>query len=256
MRTEALELLDKPLEASRVKTREAGGNRPKLAYLETHDVIRTANLIFGFGQWGHEVIELRPIPGVSFTSNGKTGLHLGYVCIVRLTVEGCVPTSGIGYGDATEYRDVAPVTAHELAAKEAESDALKRALKNYGDQFGLALYSKDAASAGHIASNGSSSSDAPGRQGAPDNSLGNGAPAFPHPAGQLRSDAQGKLLHVLYKKLSEAEAITEEAFCNSARQGGAQGTTAQACCESITKTGASELISKLKKLETNVQAAA
>lgn len=107
-----------------------------------------------------------------------------------------------------------------------------------------------------VAENGSSSSDAPGRQGAPEPSPGNGAPAFPHPAGQLRSDAQGKLLHVLYKKLNEAGAITEEAFCNSAHQGGAQGTTAQACCETITKTGASELISKLKKLETNVQAAA
>lgn len=156
------EKLGAPLDAARVKSRQAGGNRPALSYLATHDVIRVANEVFGFGGWGHEVVELRQIPATEVTKDGKPGLCVGYVCTVRLTVEGCVPTSGIGYGDATEYQNSAAVTAHELAAKEAESDALKRALKNYGDQFGLALYDKQVASSGHVtgsasaANNGSS----------------------------------------------------------------------------------------------------
>lgn len=150
-----LEKLGRPLDGSRVRQRE-GGNGRSLSYLETHDVIRTANDIFGFGGWGHEIVELRELPGVTVTREGKagSGFQVGYLCVVRLTVTGCVPVSGVGYGDAIEYRDTAPVTAHELAAKEAESDALKRALKNYGDQFGLALYDKQAASAGHVTNGG------------------------------------------------------------------------------------------------------
>ena len=145
-------LLGEPLDASRIKQRSKGAG-PKLSYLETHDVIRAANEIFGFGKWGHEVTELRALEPIAVhNSDQKAGICVGYVCVVRLTVEGCVPVSGVGYGDGTEYRESAAVTAHELAAKEAESDALKRALKNYGDQFGLALYDKAAATAGHVVS--------------------------------------------------------------------------------------------------------
>lgn len=162
MNEETSERLAQPLAASRIKQRAAGGNRPALSYLETHDVIRTANDIFGFGGWGHEVVDLRLIPPVTVhNSDQKPGVAVGYVCVVRLTVEGCIPTSGIGFGDATEYRESAAVTAHELAAKEAESDALKRALKNFGDQFGLALYDKDAARAGHVAASPAAASAAP-----------------------------------------------------------------------------------------------
>lgn len=144
------EALAKPLDAARVKSRP-NGRGGQLSYLETHDAIRAANDIFGFGEWGHEIVELRQIPATPIAKDGKPGVCVGYVCTIRLTVRDCVPTSGIGYGDAIEYQASAAVTAHELAAKEAESDALKRALKNFGDQFGLALYDKDAARAGHIA---------------------------------------------------------------------------------------------------------
>lgn len=151
-------LLAAPLDKERVKQRQGRGSS-SLSYIEGHDAIRTANAIFGFGQWGHEITDLRLLQGVAVTSKeGKPGIHVGYVCIVRLTIAGCVPVSGIGYGDAVEYTPAAPVTAHELAAKEAESDALKRALKNYGDQFGLALYDKQAASSGHLTSGAAATS--------------------------------------------------------------------------------------------------
>ncbi len=148
--TELAEKLAQPLDAARIKSRP-NGRGGQLSYLETHDVIRAANEIFGFGKWGHEVTELRQLDAVTVhNSDSKAGWCVGYVCVVKLTVDGCVPVSGVGFGDGTEYRESALVTAHELAAKEAESDALKRALKNYGDQFGLALYDKDAAKSGHV----------------------------------------------------------------------------------------------------------
>lgn len=144
------EILAAPLDATRVKQRSAGGSRPALSYLETHDVIRRANEVFGFGGWGHEVVELRQLEATPVAKDDKKGVCVGYICTVRLTVRDCIPTSGVGYGDATEYQATAKVTAHELAAKEAESDALKRALKNFGDQFGLALYDKQAATSGRV----------------------------------------------------------------------------------------------------------
>lgn len=147
-----LQRLAQPLSPDRIKSR-TDGRGGSLSYLETHDVIRAANDIFGYGGWGHEVIELRNIGQVTVHSNAtppKAGIAVGYVCVVKVHVEGHQSASGVGFGDATEYRESASVTAHELAAKEAESDALKRALKNWGDQFGLALYDKASATAGRI----------------------------------------------------------------------------------------------------------
>lgn len=185
------ERLAEPLQRSRVKTR-TDGRGGSLAYLETHDVIRTANDIFGFGKWGHEVVELRNIGAVVVHNRDqKAGTSVGYVCIVRLTVEGCVPVSGVGFGDATEYRESGPVTAHELAAKEAESDALKRALKNFGDQFGLALYDKDAARGPHVTSAPSAprsgASNSPVASGGSTDGVGDRQPAAAASSGSAES---------------------------------------------------------------------
>jgi hypothetical protein len=48
----------------------------------------------------------------------------------------------VGYGDGVEYGPAALATARELAIKEAATDAMKRALTGWGDQFGLILYAK------------------------------------------------------------------------------------------------------------------
>jgi len=71
---------------------------------------------------------------------------------VRVTVPGfavagdtypSISFSDVGYGDGMEYTG-SRITVHELAMKEAVSDAVKRALKNFGSQFGLDLYDKEA----------------------------------------------------------------------------------------------------------------
>ena len=229
--------MSKPLAASRVKKR-TDGRGGSLSYLETHDVIRTANEIFGFGQWGHEIIELRALPGITVhNKDGKAGVQVGYVCIVRLAVEGCVVTSGVGFGDAVEYRESAPVTAHELAAKEAESDALKRALKNFGDQFGLALYDKDAARSGHVAA------DPPKSEAS--------QPPTPPP---VTDDGPATLAAVetltkLCNKLLDAKAITDKQYIAAVMKLGVKveddGTFG------LTQAQAKNLIDRLRKLEKN-----
>ena len=144
--------LEEPLDPARVKTREGGGGR-ELSYIEAHDAIRTANEIFGFGGWDYQVKELVPIPEVKFTGrDDKKGTHVGYRAVVEVRVAlagpGMVTFSDVGYGDASEYTQKASVTAHELAAKEAVSDGIKRCLKNFGDQFGLGLYKKEERASG------------------------------------------------------------------------------------------------------------
>ena len=137
--------LSMPLDAKRVYRRKGRGAE-QFEYLKTHDVIRTANAIFGFGGWGYRVVEQERIGELEVKGrDGKLGWHVAYRCVVELVVRGAdrydaVQTSGTGYGDGVEYTATARLTASELALKESESDALKRALRNYGDQFGLVLY--------------------------------------------------------------------------------------------------------------------
>jgi recombination DNA repair RAD52 pathway protein len=52
---------------------------------------------------------------------------------------GSTEFSDVGFGDAVDYSG-STISVQELAMKEAVSDAVKRALKNLGDQFGLGLY--------------------------------------------------------------------------------------------------------------------
>jgi DNA recombination protein Rad52 len=138
-----LETLLKPLDPARVKKRQGRGSG-QFSYLETHDVKRTMNTIFGFDGWGYEIVQQEEIARVDVEKDNRQGCHVGYRCIIRLSCRGFLDTDGSGYGDAVEYGQAARVTASELAIKESESDALKRACVKLGDQFGLGLYDKDA----------------------------------------------------------------------------------------------------------------
>jgi DNA recombination protein Rad52 len=145
---DVLEALAEPLDAARVKMVEARGGR-KQPYLETWDVKAAANRIFGYDGWGYTPTELRCIGEERFQKDGKDGCRVGYIAVVFVEIDGFIEKADVGYGDATEYGG-SMITCHELAAKEAVSDGLKRALTSLGDQFGLALYNK--ASGFHTAS--------------------------------------------------------------------------------------------------------
>jgi hypothetical protein len=142
---EIVDELRAPLDPNRVRRRKGRGNT-QLEYLAGHDVKRRANELFGFGNWGHEVVHRELLGAVQVTnSNGKEGWHVGYATTVRVWVDVGIRTfhtEGVGYGDGVEYTPAARIQACELAIKESETDALKRAFTDLGDQFGLILYAK------------------------------------------------------------------------------------------------------------------
>jgi DNA repair and recombination protein RAD52 len=102
-----------------LKKRAGAGGR-SLTYAETWQIIDNLNTVFEH-DWTHEVLRLE--------KNGS-----GWLCIVRVTVSGHGFHDGVGWGSGAD---------EEKAVKEAESDALKRAAKNFGNFFGLSLYDKD-----------------------------------------------------------------------------------------------------------------
>ena len=134
-----------PLNRANVQTRSQAGR--SLNYLEGWVAIREANRIFGFDGWQRETIELRCVSESQrpIGRDQKPGWGVTYIARVRIRLgsqangahslvrEG----SGAGHGI-----DVDLGLAHESALKEAETDAMKRALMTFGNPFGLALYDK------------------------------------------------------------------------------------------------------------------
>ena len=145
---EQITALSAPLDRAKVRQREQG--RSSVSYLEGWQVIAEANRIFGFDGWQRQTVALRCVNqsertiGARGTSRDqRPGWGVTYTARVRITVgegtgaplirEGC----GAGHGIDTDLGQ-----AHESALKEAETDAMKRALMTFGNPFGLALYDK------------------------------------------------------------------------------------------------------------------
>jgi DNA repair and recombination protein RAD52 len=145
--TDQHEMLTAPLDKARVATREQGGKT--LSYIEAWHAIAEANRIFGFGQWDRETVELRQL-GEPRDVSGK--MRVGYSARVRITVragDSVIVREGCGFGSGI---DKDTDQAHESALKEAESDAMKRALMTFGNPFGLALYDKTQANVAAVVS--------------------------------------------------------------------------------------------------------
>jgi len=103
-------------------------------YLFAWHVINEANRIFGYNGWSYTI----DLNMVSQDKNQKGNHVIGYTCVCSLSVDG-VTRQDVGFGSGIA-RDLGD--AHEGATKEAATDALKRALRTFGNQFGLALYDK------------------------------------------------------------------------------------------------------------------
>lgn len=145
--------LREPLAKENVLEREAYRNGPKLAYLPAHFVINAANGIFGFGMWSTDIEHLQMLqadeyekPPYNAGDEPKQMFSVSYLCRLKLTVragqaENSYTDVGFGSGVANASAS-GKQSAYELATKEAVTDALKRCLRYYGNQFGLSLYDK------------------------------------------------------------------------------------------------------------------
>jgi len=122
-----------PLDRKRIAHRSESGRQ--LSYLEGWDVMEMANTIFGYDGWGYSITRLEVAAGV-WLATVLTTVNAGGEPLVR---------EDVGIGIPAKPRDVAEASpaAQETAIKGAVTDALKRALRGYGDQFGLSLYDKD-----------------------------------------------------------------------------------------------------------------
>jgi DNA recombination protein Rad52 len=136
---EQLAALAEPLNRAHVKTRSHSSGQT-LSYVEGWHAIAEANRIFGFGAWDRETLETRCVSERERTigRQQKSGWGVTYTARVRIRV-GAIVRDGCGAGHGI---DVDPGQAHESALKEAETDAMKRALMTFGNPFGLALYDK------------------------------------------------------------------------------------------------------------------
>lgn len=130
--------LSADLDRRHVKQRDQSGR--KLSYIEGWHAIAEANRIFGFDAWMRETLEIRVVSerARKIGQAQRDGWSVSYIARCRVTVNGIV-REGVGSGHGI---DADLGLAHESAIKEAETDAMKRALMTFGNAFGLALYDK------------------------------------------------------------------------------------------------------------------
>ena len=129
--------LGQPLDPALVSQRKGRAGRT-YNYLEGHAVIDQANNIFARGGWGYDIVgdvTLREIETVDSTT-GEMKRGQAYAAKVKLNVPGAPSRTDVGFHAVAEET----VEGHETAYKGSVTDALKRALRSFGDQFGNGLY--------------------------------------------------------------------------------------------------------------------
>jgi len=127
------------LDNSRIKSRSKGNIT--LSYLEGFDVIETANKIFGYGNWDYAITRLEQ---VSQEVNQNQNNVICYKAVIQILVHNEQHTKDVSREDVGFGTGIAKTLAdaHESGAKEAVTDAIKRTLRSFGNQFGNSLYDK------------------------------------------------------------------------------------------------------------------
>lgn len=121
-------------------------NLKGMSYMEAYDVRAHLNRVFGFARWSADVISMDQVfERFHKNSKGTDAVSVGYRAGLTLTV--CAPDGELlatyteyAAGSASGFPVSKQADAHDMAIKTAESQALKRAAINLGDQFGLSLY--------------------------------------------------------------------------------------------------------------------
>lgn len=108
-------------------------------YIAAEKCIALANEVFGFNGWSSSIQNIQ----VDFVDENPQTLKisLGLSVIVRITLRDGTYHEDIGYGHIENCKGKA--AAFEKAKKEGTTDALKRALRNFGNVLGNCIYDKD-----------------------------------------------------------------------------------------------------------------
>lgn len=130
--------LQKQLGPEYISSRE-GPSGKKVHYLAAEKCISLANEVFGFNGWSSSIRDIQ----VDFVDENATSgkISLGLSVIVRVTLKDGTYHEDIGYGHIENCKGKA--AAFEKAKKEGTTDALKRALRNFGNVLGNCIYDKE-----------------------------------------------------------------------------------------------------------------
>jgi len=141
-----VEQLLQPIRASRVLK-----DRDGLSHVSQQDIRAHLSRVFGFGGWSTEILELSCVRDTIKAVPAKNGKpardvpDVTYLCRLRLTIrdpQGEFVASYEDVGTGTSPNLPTHGDAHDFAAKNAVSYALKRCATNLGDGFGLSLYNR------------------------------------------------------------------------------------------------------------------
>ncbi|KAI2473158.1 recombination protein Rad52 [Annulohypoxylon bovei var. microspora] len=117
----------------------SGPSGQKVHYIAAEKCINLANEVFGFNGWSSSIQNIQ----VDFVDeNPQTfKISLGLSVIIRVTLRDGTYHEDIGYGHIENCKGKA--AAFEKAKKEGTTDALKRALRNFGNVLGNCIYDKE-----------------------------------------------------------------------------------------------------------------
>ena len=117
-----------------------------MSHMEAYDIRAHLNRVFGFARWSADVISMELLYERHHPNkNGNDAVSVGYRAGLTLTVHSpggyrLATYTEYAAGSASSFPVAKQADAHDMAIKTAESQALKRAAINLGDQFGLSLY--------------------------------------------------------------------------------------------------------------------
>lgn len=134
---EQVEFLLAPITPGRVQ--HAQGQ----AHLAAWDVRRTLLRAFGWGGWSYDLADVTLVHERETQDGQRSRWSAVYRVTLTLSIRDrdgheVASFTEAATGDAQNQKS--PGDAHDMALKTAESQALKRAAMNLGDQFGLSLY--------------------------------------------------------------------------------------------------------------------
>ncbi|KAJ1726271.1 DNA repair protein rad52 [Coemansia biformis] len=129
--------LRKKLGPEHISTRQAMGSS-RLSYVEGWRIISIANEIFGFDGWRSSIQTLN-IDFMDAIDGGR--FNIGASCVMRVTLRDGSYREDVGYGIMENAKSKGQ--ALEKVKKEATTDALKRAMRQFGNVLGNCLYDKE-----------------------------------------------------------------------------------------------------------------
>ena len=130
--------LEKKLGPEYISSRPGPSGQP-VHYITAEKVISLANDVFGFNGWSSSIQNIQ----VDYVEEHPTThrITLGLSVVVRVTLRDGVYHEDIGYGQIENAKSKA--AAFEKSKKEATTDAMKRALRHFGNVLGNCIYDKD-----------------------------------------------------------------------------------------------------------------